>query len=72
MTGPTANLPEEIRKRIEEKKREAVDSEVRTLEGLIGTGLESLVAEAQTALGPFGGAADVLKAAARFVATRSA
>jgi farnesyl diphosphate synthase len=33
--------------------------------------LDSLVAEAQAALGPFGGAADVLKAAARFVATRS-
>jgi len=34
--------------------------------------LDSLVAEAQAALGPFGGDADVLKAAARFVATRSA
>jgi hypothetical protein len=31
-----------------------------------------LVAEAQAALGPFGSDADVLKAAARFVATRSA
>ena len=34
--------------------------------------LEALVAEAQTALAPFGTDADVLKAAARFVATRSA
>jgi farnesyl diphosphate synthase len=34
--------------------------------------LESLVAEAQAALGPFGSDADVLRAAARFVATRSA
>jgi farnesyl diphosphate synthase len=34
--------------------------------------LESLVSEAQAALGPFGSDADVLKAAARFVATRSA
>ena len=34
--------------------------------------LDSLVAEAQAALGPFGSDADVLKAAARFVATRSA
>jgi len=34
--------------------------------------LDSLVAEAQAALSPFGGDADVLKAAARFVATRSA
>src|SRR5215468_1575320 len=33
--------------------------------------LDSLVAEAQAALGPFGGDADILKAAARFVATRS-
>jgi farnesyl diphosphate synthase len=48
-----------------------------TLVGVLGPvaarrRLESLVAEAQAALGPFGGAADVLKAAARFVATRSA
>ena len=48
-----------------------------TLDGVLGPAparrrLESLVAEAQAALGPFGGAADVLKAAARFVATRSA
>ena len=47
-----------------------------TLVGVLGPAaarhrLESLVAEAQTALGPFGGAADVLKTAARFVATRS-
>jgi farnesyl diphosphate synthase len=34
--------------------------------------LDSLVAEAQGALSPFGGEADILKAAARFVATRSA
>jgi farnesyl diphosphate synthase len=34
--------------------------------------LDALVAEAQAALDPFGGNADVLKAAARFVATRSA
>jgi farnesyl diphosphate synthase len=34
--------------------------------------LETLVAEAQAALGPFGSDAAVLKAAARFVATRSA
>jgi len=34
--------------------------------------LESLTAEAQAALGPFGSDADVLKAAAHFVATRSA
>jgi hypothetical protein len=34
--------------------------------------LESLVAEAQAALSLFGGHADVLKAAARFVATRQA
>jgi farnesyl diphosphate synthase len=34
--------------------------------------LEALVAEAQAALAPFGSDADVLKAAARFVATRSA
>jgi farnesyl diphosphate synthase len=34
--------------------------------------LEALVEEAQAALDPFGGDADVLKAAARFVATRSA
>jgi farnesyl diphosphate synthase len=32
--------------------------------------LEHLVADAQAALGPFGGSADVLRAAARFVATR--
>ncbi len=34
--------------------------------------LQALVTEAETALAPFGTAADVLKAAARFVATRSA
>ena len=34
--------------------------------------LEALVAEAQAAHAPFGSDADVLKAAARFVATRSA
>jgi farnesyl diphosphate synthase len=34
--------------------------------------LDSLVAEAQGALSPFGGEAEILKAAARFVATRSA
>jgi hypothetical protein len=34
--------------------------------------LDSGGAEAQAALDPFGGDADVLKAAARFVATRSA
>jgi farnesyl diphosphate synthase len=34
--------------------------------------LESLVTEAQAALAPFGGDAEVLKAAARFVATRTA
>ena len=34
--------------------------------------LDSLVAEAQAALNPFGSDADILKAAARFVATRSA
>jgi farnesyl diphosphate synthase len=34
--------------------------------------LETLVAEAQGALAPFGGDAEVLKAAARFVATRNA
>jgi farnesyl diphosphate synthase len=48
-----------------------------TLVGVLGTGpakrrLEALVAEAQSALGPFGGDAEILKAAARFVATRSA
>jgi farnesyl diphosphate synthase len=48
-----------------------------TLVGVLGTGpakrrLEALVAEAQSALGPFGGDAELLKAAARFVATRSA
>jgi farnesyl diphosphate synthase len=48
-----------------------------TLVGVLGPAparrrLESLVAEAQAALSSFGGAADVLKAAARFVATRSA
>jgi farnesyl diphosphate synthase len=47
-----------------------------TLVGVLGPAaarrrLESLVAEAQAALDPFGGDADVLKAAARFVATRS-
>jgi hypothetical protein len=34
--------------------------------------LENLVGEAQAALDAFGGDADVLKAAARFVATRTA
>ena len=48
-----------------------------TLVGVLGDGaakrrLEALVAEAQAALGPFGGDAEMLKAAARFVATRSA
>jgi farnesyl diphosphate synthase len=48
-----------------------------TLVGVLGAAparrrLEGLVAEAQAALNPFGSAADVLKAAARFVATRSA
>jgi len=48
-----------------------------TLVGVLGTGpakrrLEALVAEAQAALNPFGGDAAILKAAARFVATRSA
>jgi farnesyl diphosphate synthase len=48
-----------------------------TLVGVLGPAaarrrLESLVAEAQAALKPFGADADVLKAAARFVATRSA
>jgi farnesyl diphosphate synthase len=48
-----------------------------TLVGVLGTGpakrrLEALVAEAQAALSPFGGDAEVLKAAARFVATRTA
>ena len=48
-----------------------------TLVGVLGPAaarrrLDSLVAEAQAALGPFGDAADVLKAAARFVATRNA
>jgi len=48
-----------------------------TLVGVLGAApakrrLEALVAEAQAALGPFGNDAEVLKAAARFVATRSA
>jgi farnesyl diphosphate synthase len=48
-----------------------------TLVGVLGPAaarrrLESLVTEAQSALGPFGGHADVLKAAAQFVATRQA
>jgi farnesyl diphosphate synthase len=48
-----------------------------TLVGVLGPAvarrrLESLVAEAQTALRPFGSDADVLRAAARFVATRTA
>ncbi|MGZ5813600.1 MAG: polyprenyl synthetase family protein [Xanthobacteraceae bacterium] len=48
-----------------------------TLVGVLGPAvarrrLEALVGEAQAALGPFGGHADVLKAAARFVATRQA
>ena len=48
-----------------------------TLVGVLGPAaarrrLDSLVAEAQAALAAFGGDADVLKAAARFVATRSA
>ena len=48
-----------------------------TLVGVLGPApakrrLEALVAEAETALAPFGHEADVLKAAARFVATRSA
>jgi farnesyl diphosphate synthase len=48
-----------------------------TLVGVLGPApakrrLEALVIEAETALAPFGAAADVLKAAARFVATRSA
>ena len=48
-----------------------------TLVGVLGTApakrrLEALVAEAQAALSPFGADAEVLKAAARFVATRRA
>jgi farnesyl diphosphate synthase len=48
-----------------------------TLVGVLGPAaarrrLESLVTEAQSALSPFGGHADVLKAAAQFVATRQA
>jgi farnesyl diphosphate synthase len=48
-----------------------------TLVGVLGPAaarrrLDHLVAEAQTALDPFGSNADVLKAAARFVATRRA
>jgi farnesyl diphosphate synthase len=48
-----------------------------TLVGVLGPvaarrRLESLVAEAQAALSPFGAHADVLKAAAHFVATRQA
>jgi farnesyl diphosphate synthase len=48
-----------------------------TLVGVLGPAaakrrLDRLVTEAQAALGPFGSDADVLKAAARFVATRSA
>jgi farnesyl diphosphate synthase len=47
-----------------------------TLVGVLGPAaarrqLASLVAEAQAALGPFGSDADNLRAAARFVATRS-
>jgi farnesyl diphosphate synthase len=47
-----------------------------TLVGVLGPAtarrrLAALVADAQAALGPFGSDADVLKAAARFVATRS-
>ena len=34
--------------------------------------LDGLVAQAQSALGPFGSKAHILQAAARFVATRSA
>jgi farnesyl diphosphate synthase len=48
-----------------------------TLVGVLGAAaarrrLDGLVEEAQAALGPFGSDADVLKATARFVATRSA
>jgi farnesyl diphosphate synthase len=48
-----------------------------TLVGVLGAGpakrrLETLVADAQAALSPFGNDANMLKAAARFVATRSA
>jgi farnesyl diphosphate synthase len=48
-----------------------------TLVGVLGAGpakrrLEALVADAQAALSPFGNDANMLKAAARFVATRSA
>ena len=41
------------------------------LGALLRFALDSLVAEAQAALEPFGRNADVLKAAARFVATRT-
>ena len=48
-----------------------------TLVGVLGPAaarqrLDGLVAEAQAALAPFGGNGDVLRAAARFVATRNA
>jgi farnesyl diphosphate synthase len=48
-----------------------------TLVGVLGAApakrrLDALVSEAQAALSPFGAGADVLKAAARFVATRTA
>jgi len=48
-----------------------------TLVGVLGPAaaklrLEALVAEAEASLAPFGSSANVLKAAARFVATRSA
>jgi tetratricopeptide (TPR) repeat protein len=44
MTGPGINLPDDARSRIDGKKREAIDAEIRSLEEAIGREIESRVA----------------------------
>ena len=73
----TCSMSKAMRRRSARRPARMRPRDKATLVGVLGTGpakrrLEALVAEAQAALGPFGGDAEILKAAARFVATRNA
>jgi tetratricopeptide (TPR) repeat protein len=50
MTEPGANLPEEIRRRIEGRMREAIDSEIRALGEIVSQSLDARLADRRSRL----------------------
>jgi hypothetical protein len=50
MTGQGANLPEDMRSRIEGKKREAIDREIRSLEESVSRGIDAWLADRRSRL----------------------